>query len=344
MTQVDLKKLNRYLLFILIGSSALFLLGSIRTLLQQHLLDIPLLFWSLLIVVIVVILFSIYLKFLENCQKKGKMVFGLRLIMTIHKYRFLIEQLVQRDFKIKYKRSVLGVFWSFLNPLLMMLVQYVVFSHLLNIRGDIQHYAIYLLCGIVIWNGFNDCSQQAMRSIIGNAPLITKVYVPKYIYPVTKVFSAFVNVLLSMIPLLLVTLIYGLFANPHLFLTETICLIPFGLLFLLVFCVGMGFLLSSFMVFFHDVEFLWGVFSSIWMYGTPIIYSLSMFDKLSGWIVSIIKINPMYHYIEFFRTIILYGASPAWYEYLICIVWALGMFIVGLTVFKKTQDKFILYL
>ena len=114
-----------------------------------------------------------------------------------------MEQLISRDFKIKYKRSVLGVFWSFLNPLLMMTVQYVVFSKLLGVRdAGVQHYAIYLLCGIVIFNGFNDCCNQAMRAIISNASLITKVYVPKYIYPVTKVLSASINMVLSMVPLL----------------------------------------------------------------------------------------------------------------------------------------------
>ena len=146
-------------------------------------------------------------------------------IQTLAKYEFLMEQLISRDFKIKYKRSVLGVFWSFLNPLLMMTVQYVVFSKLLGVRdAGVQHYAIYLLCGIVIFNGFNDCCNQAMRAIISNASLITKVYVPKYIYPVTKVLSASINMVLSMVPLLLVTIFYGLFNG--LYIRWSILLLP----------------------------------------------------------------------------------------------------------------------
>ena len=185
-----------------------------------------------------------------------------------------------------------------------------------------------------------------MRSITGNSALITKVYVPKYIYPVTKVFSASVNVLLSMIPLLLVTLVYGLFSTPRLYLKPSVFLLPFGLLFLLVFCIGMGFLLSSLMVFFHDIEFLWTVLSTAWMYATPIIYSLSMFDGKEGvqWIVSLMQFNPLYHFISFIRTIILEGTSPAFTEYLICGAFAAAMFFIGFTVFRKCQDKFILYL
>jgi len=344
MSHIDLKKVNQYALLSILALVLLFFVGNVRKMIENSFSGIP--YWLILSVGCLAIVISafFYLRHLEKCQKKGIQTFGLNVFETIHKYRFLIEQLVQRDFKIKYKRSILGVFWSFLNPLLMMLVQYIVFSNLLNIRGDIQDYAIYLLCGIVIWNGFNDCSQQAMRSIVGNAPLITKVYVPKYIYPVTKVFSAFINVMLSMLPLLLVTFVYGLFSTPNLYLTEAVCLIPIGLILLLVFCVGIGFFLSSLMVFFHDVEFLWGVVASIWMYATPIIYSIKMFDHAPAWVLTIIKINPMYHFIEFFRTIILYGTSPSMIEYVICAAWAAFMFAFGFIVFKKTQDKFILYL
>ena len=112
---------------------------------------------------------------------------GLKLIYTFKKYRFLMSQLISRDFKTKYKRSVLGVLWSFLNPLLMMIVQYIVFSNLF--KFDIPYYAVYLLSGIVLYSGFSEMTTTAMTSITGNAALITKVYVPKYIYPISKVLS-----------------------------------------------------------------------------------------------------------------------------------------------------------
>ena len=346
MTNIQVKKVSKYILWTYLVVVCLFTIGAYDKLFMKTESGVSRLVFYLPFVALAGGLLFFYTHLLQKNGEKGRRVIGAGFFETIHKYRFLIEQLVTRDFKIKYKRSVLGVFWSFLNPLLMMIVQYIVFSHLLNIRGGVAHYAIYLLCGIVMWNGFNDCSMQSMRSITGNSALITKVYVPKYIYPVTKVFSASVNVLLSMIPLLLVTLVYGLFSTPRLFLKPSVFLLPFGLLFLLVFCIGMGFLLSSLMVFFHDIEFLWTVLSTAWMYATPIIYSLSMFEGKEGvqWIVTLMKFNPLYHYISFVRTIILEGTSPAFSEYLICAAFSAAMFAIGITVFKKCQDKFILYL
>ncbi|MBR4768900.1 MAG: ABC transporter permease, partial [Lachnospiraceae bacterium] len=214
MTKIDLKKTELRVFLILGLLIAFFTVGAWDRIAEISLFGLP--FYAVYGIVVLLIAGAVLIWFvrMRRCERAGKMTLGLKIFHTIHKYRFLLEQLVTRDFKIKYKRSVLGVFWSFLNPLLMMVVQYVVFSHLLNIRGDIEHYAIYLLSGIVIWNGFNDCANQSMRSITGNAHLITKVYVPKYIYPISKVLSATINVVLSMVPLLLVTLIYGLFATP----------------------------------------------------------------------------------------------------------------------------------
>lgn len=280
---------------------------------------------------------------LQICEKNGKKSMGLYFINTIAKYWFLMEQLIQRDFKIKYKRSVLGVFWSFLNPLLMMLVQYVVFTNLFDLRGmGVVHYPIYLLAGIVTWNGFSDCTNQAMRAITGNASLITKVYVPKYIYPITKVLSASINIVLSMVPLLLVTIIYGLFNQ--LYLTRALLLLPIFLILLIIFIIGVSFLLSSLMVFFHDIEFLWGVILTMWMYATPIIYGIKILEDKGAWLAKIMQLNPIYHYVEFIRSIIIHGTSPDLMEYIICAAFSFGSLLIGILVFKKTQDKFILYI
>jgi len=344
MSTISLKRIAR-VTYITFGVTVLLLfLGALRSLLKPSLFGLPGLLWFFLAAAVIGLsLFLSFRRFTE-LRARGESSGVLRFIDTVHRYRFLMEQLVTRDFKIKYKRSVLGVFWSFLNPLLMMVVQYIVFSQLLGIRGNIEHYAIYLLSGIVMWNGFNDCSTQSMRSITGNATLITKVYVPKYIYPITKVFSASINVLLSMLPLLLVTLVYGLFSTPRLYLTNAVLLLPFGLIFLLIFCVGMGFLLSALMVFFRDIEFLWGVIASVWMYATPIIYSLSMFEGKADWLAKLMQFNPLYHYITFVRTIILDGASPALSEFAICLLFSAAMFFFGYGIFRKLQDRFILYL
>ena len=358
MTQVDLKKTTKYAILGFLVCALLFTVGAWTTIsgttaLYEKKLTKAIfggegfnasITWFILLALLFVLML-LWLSTMKKKQATGKRSLGLFLIMTFHKYRFLLEQLIMRDFKIKYKRSILGVFWSFLNPLLMMSVQYIVFSKLFNVRGaGIEHYAIYLLCGIVIWSGFNDCATQSMRSIMTNAHLITKVYVPKYIYPISKVMSAFINVVLSMVPLLLVTIIYGLFSDPHLFLKPSVLLLPFALILLLLFVQGIGFVLSTLMVFFHDIEFLWGVFAMVWMYATPIIFSLSMFGEKANWLRVAMNFNPLYHYIDFVRTIILDGVSPSFAKMGICLGFSLLSFFLGAFIFKKNQDRFILYL
>ena len=265
--------------------------------------------------------------------KSGKRSYVIYALIAMKKYRFLIRQLVSRDFKTKYKRSVLGVFWSFLNPLLTMAVQYVVFSNLF--RFDVPHYQAYLIIGIVFFNFFSEATNMALTSIIGNANLITKVYVPKYIYPLTRVLSSLVNLVISLIPLLLVTLISGIVP------TKAYLLVPFALLCLTLFSLGIGLLLSALMVFFRDIQFLWGVLIMIWMYLTPIFYPSSILPEKVAWVLDV---NPLYYYITFARTCFMDGISPEPMVYVKCFLMAIGALAVGALVFRKSQDRFVLYL
>ncbi|OCN00667.1 ABC transporter [Clostridium sp. W14A] len=257
----------------------------------------------------------------------------LNVLIAIRKYRFLIHQLVSRDFKTKYKRSLLGVFWSFLNPLLMMLVQYYVFSTVF--KSDIEYYPVYLLTGIIMFNFFSEACSMALTSILSNASLITKVYVPKYIYPLTRTLSSLVNLLISLIPLFVVILCSGV---P---ITKAFLLFPFALLCLAIFSLGLGMLLAAGMVFFRDVQFLWGVVSMIWMYATPIFYPVSILPSKFSFVLSI---NPLYYFLTFARTCIIGGISPEPIAYVQSFLFALGMLLIGVFTFKKTQDKFILYI
>ena len=252
---------------------------------------------------------------------------------TLKKYKFLIKQLVNRDFKTKYKRSVLGVFWSFLNPLLSMGVQYIVFSNLF--RFDIEHYPVYLLTGILMFNYFNEACSLTLMSIVSNSPLITKVYVPKFIYPLTRVMSSFINFMISMIPLALVVLISGV--RP----SWSFLLVIFPMLCIAAFCLGLGMLLATSMVFFQDTKFLWSVISMMWMYLTPIFYPASILPERFSWII---KVNPLYYFVDFMRTCIISGTSPEPSAYIICFLWAAGMLIAGAYIFRRNEDKFILYL
>lgn len=266
-------------------------------------------------------------------NKKGKHSYVVNALVTMKKYRFLIHQLVSRDFKTKYKRSVLGVFWSFLNPLLTMAVLYIVFSNIF--RFDVPHYQAYLIIGITFFNFFSESTGMALGSVIGNAGLITKVYVPKYIYPLTRVLSSLVNLIISLIPLLFVTLFSGCVP------AKAYLLVPFVLICLTVFSLGIGLLLAAAMVFFRDIQFLWGVLSMIWMYLTPIFYPSSILPESVLWVL---KVNPLYYFITFARTCFMDGVSPEPIFYVQCALMALGALLVGALVFRKSQDRFVLYL
>ena len=249
------------------------------------------------------------------------------------RYAFLIKQLVSRDFKTKYKRSVLGMAWSFLNPLLTMSVQYIVFSTLF--KSDIPNYPVYLLSGIVFMNFFNEAVSMGMTSITGNASLIKKVYMPKYIYPVSRILSSLVNFALAILPLFLVMIFTGTAFRPSLLL------LVFDILCLFGFVMGMGLLLTTAMTFFQDTQFLWGVASLMWMYLTPVFYPESI---IPAKLLTLYHMNPMYQYITFARICIIDGVSPEPMAYLWCIVSSLVVLALGVVTFKRHQDKFVLYL
>ena len=265
--------------------------------------------------------------------KNGKRSYIIHALIAVKKYRFLIRQLVGRDFRTKYKRSVLGVFWSFLNPLLMMLVQYFVFSTIF--KSSIPNFPAYLIIGTIMFNFFPESCGMTLTSILGNASLITKVYMPKYIYPLTRTMSSVVNLVISLIPMILVCLITGVRFKGAAILS----LFFFGCL--IIFSLGMGLLLATSMVFFRDTQFLWGVLNMMWMYITPIFYPETI---LSGPFTIVLKLNPLYHFLKSIRMCILDGLSPEPVVYFRCMMIALGMLLAGVLVFRKNQDKFVLYL
>ena len=274
-----------------------------------------------------------FLLHLNFANSRGRTTPTLRSLSAFIKYRFLLNQLIARDFKTKYKRSVLGVLWSLLNPLLTMFVQYVIFSTLF--RSNISNFPVYLLVGVVLFNFFMESISMSLSSIVGNASLITKVYVPKYIYPISRVLSSVINLLLSLIPLIVVVIITR---TP---ITPAYLLLPIGIIFIVIYCIGLGMLLSSSMVFFRDTQFLWGVVSMLWMYFTPIFYPASIIpERFMTWY----KLNPLYHFVLFVRIIIMQGVSPGPMEYFDCFVSAFGMLVIGVIVFKKTQNRFVLHI
>lgn len=254
-------------------------------------------------------------------------------IRKFKKYKPLINELVIRDLKVKYRRSVLGYLWSLLNPLLMMTVMNLIFSNIF--RADIQNFPLYLICGQTLFSFFTESTNMSMNSVIWNASLIKKIYIPKFIFPVSRVLSSFVTMSFSLVAILIVMVVTR--APFH----WTIFLVIIPIFFLLMFCCGMGMLLSALAVYFRDITHLWGVVTLAWMYATPIFYST---DSLSPTIFSLIKLNPMYHYINVFRNLVIMGNIPgpnAWFG---CIISALVFFSLGLFVFNKLQKNFILHI
>lgn len=263
---------------------------------------------------------------------------GKRTVLTVladvcKRYGYLLKQLVWRDFRVKYKASMLGMLWSFLNPLLTMMVYYFVFSTLF--RSDVEYFAVYLMSGIVLFNYFSEATSLGLNAIVGNSSLITKVYMPKYIYPLSKVLSSAINLCISFIPLLLVMLITGVPFG------KSLLLLPWVVAFLILFSLGVSLLLSAMNVFFRDTQFLWGILVTMWNFLTPIFYPESI---IPAKFLTLYHLNPLYQIVYFMRSIILGGVSPTPVTYFYCAASCLVMLAVGLLVFRKTQDKFALYL
>ena len=279
-------------------------------------------------VIIALLLFVSYKKY-----EKGKQDYLTIAINALNRYRFLISQLVSRDFKTKYKRSVFGIFWSFLNPLLTMIVQFLVFSTFF--KADTQNYPVYLISGVVCFSFFSECTQMCLNSISSNYRLITKVYIPKYIFPLSKTISSSVNLAISLIPLLLVTIITGTALHMSFFLMF------FFLICLIIFSLGIGMILATLMVFFRDIQFLWSVICTIWQYATPIFYPAEIIPEKYRFIV---RFNPLYHFIGCTRKCLIDGVSPEPIQYIYCLIFAFGSLAIGSYIFKKCQDKFTLYL
>lgn len=251
------------------------------------------------------------------------------------KYNFLLEQLVSRDFKVKYKRSVLGVLWSLLYPILTMAVMALVFTNVFKFTTPGVSYLAYLMSGLVIFNYFSEATNLAMSSVVANFSLINKVYMPKYIFPLSKCVFAGINFLLSLIPLYIVLLATGTGINIyHL-------LLPYAFLCLFLFTLGFGLILATVSVFLRDMFYIYGVIISLWTYMTPIMYDISIIDKPS--LLLLFKFNPMYWIIYFVRWIVLYHQMPGINVWIYCMLFGLGTLLLGIFIFKKNQDKFIYY-
>jgi len=262
------------------------------------------------------------------------------IINNFKRYSFLMRQLIMRDFKVKYKRSVLGILWSILNPLLMMIVMSIVFSHVFRFNIEGVNYLVYLLTGLVMFQFFSEATNTAMTSVVSNFTLINKVYIPKYIFPLSKCLFASVNFLLTLIPLYLMIIFTGS-GETKVIITWAHLFLPYVFVCLMLFSLGIGLILSTISVFLRDMFYLYTVLLTILNYLTPIFWDIKMLAN-SGY-MHIFMLNPLFQFINFARTIILNARVPSLCSFIICGGVAIFTFILGCIVFKSKQDKFIYY-
>lgn len=250
----------------------------------------------------------------------------------IKRYQFLFEELVKRDFKTKYKRTVLGMGWSLLSPLLTLLVMKLVFTEFFG--RTTPHYTIYLFCGNLIFAYFSEATKGGMQALVGNAKIFSKVTVPKYLFVFSKNVQALISFLLTLVIFFLFVAFDGLpFTWKFLCLLYPICC-------LVLFNIGMGLVLSALYVFFRDIKYLYDVFLKLLMYMSAIFYTI---DRYSYEVQCVFLINPVYLFIRYFRKIVIEGTIPTVWFHLLILADVLIVLGVGCWMYKKFNTKFLYY-
>ena len=290
--------------------------------------------WHWAITAVLILLLGGFCLYQRKMEQEERRTAFSEIVHVFDKYRFLLTQLVSGDFKNKYRRSYLGIVWSLLNPLLMMIVMSIVFSVVFRF-SSIPNYQVYLILGQVMFSFYSESTQVSVMTIVGSGQLIKKVYLPKYIFPLSKVVFSFINTSISFIAVFLVMIYY------HVPFTLNILYLPMIMVTFFLFCLGIGFILSAMMVFIRDTLHLYGIVVTILGYMTPIFYSIDIFPST---VQTLLKINPLYHYITAIRTILLYGQPVPVVESIICIGVSLLSLSLGVHYFNRRQKKFILYI
>lgn len=253
-------------------------------------------------------------------------------IDKIKQYRFLFEELTKRDFKKKYKRTILGVLWSVVSPFVTFLVQYFVFGCIFR-RHDTQ-YVIYLLSGTLMYNFFTNATTTGMFSMYANGSILSKVNVPKSLFVLSSNSAATFNFLLTLV----IYFIFMIFCHAS-FGIHLIMMI-FPIICLIIFNIGMSYILSSLFVFFRDMQYLYQIFTMLFMYMSAIFYEISRFPENLRFVFDI---NPLYHFISYMRQLVITATVPDLASHIICLAFSLGMLAIGYCVHRKTEQKFVYY-
>lgn len=254
------------------------------------------------------------------------------MIQKLRRYQFLFEELVKRDFKTKYKRTVLGMAWSVLSPLLTLLVMRLVFTQFFG--QGMEHYTTFLFCGQLVFNYFSESTSQGMTSLLGNAHIFTKVNVPKYLFLLSKNVQTLINFGLTLIVFFLFCVLDGIT------FTWKFLLLLYPIVTLVFFNIGVALILSALFVFFRDIEYLWSVFTMLLMYMSAIFYSIDGYSQLAR---NLFLLNPVYLHIRYFRKIVIEATIPTPQFHLLMLADVVIVLAIGCWMYKKYNHKFLYY-
>lgn len=266
---------------------------------------------------------------------------------VFRKYKNLLSELTRKNVKLKYRSSWLGIFWSFLQPLLNMVVLSIVFTQIFKHNAnDVICFPVYLFAGRLMLDFFNTATRQAMTSFRVNQAIIKKVYVPKYMYPLSSIFSCFVTLAISLLGYILVWIFFkmtGIGNGSALVLTWRVILVPIPLFFILLFSTGVGLILSVLCVYFRDIEYIWGVFQTLLLYMVPVLYHVHAVKSTA--LRMVIKFNPLYSMIEMFRQCVLYPKQGFQLDMMAyAAVTSVLMLVIGIAIFNWKSDEIIFHL
>lgn len=254
------------------------------------------------------------------------------MVEKMKKYEFLFEELVKRDLKKKYKRTVLGMAWSVLSPLLTLIVMKLVFTQFFG--RTMEHYTTYIFAGTLIFSYFSESSSQGMMALMGNASIFSKVTVPKYLFLLSKNVQTLINFAITLC-------VFFLFCvMDHITFTWKFLLLLYPIVFLLLFNIGLGLILSALFVFFRDIQYLWSVFTQLLMYMSAIFYSI---DEYSYTTQCLFLLNPVYLFIRYFRKIVIDAKIPTLWFHLLMLADVVVVLGIGCWMYKKYNTKFLYY-
>lgn len=251
-------------------------------------------------------------------------------IFEAFRYRDLISQLIRRDLTTRYKRSVLGIIWTMLNPLGLMIIMTLAFQNLFNREA---FYSVYVLSGLLTFTFFTQTSTAIIKNLVWGADLFQRIYIPRSSFAIAAVGTAIINLLLSFVPLMLVKLVVQ---SP---ISWQIVLFPIVILYLSCFSLGVGLIVSSLALYFHDIAEMYQVLLTAWMYATPVIYPYSTLSKPAQ---QILLFNPMMHMVELMRDSFYYNKTPSLNELLLVGAISSVTLIVGWLLFSRQTEEFVL--